>query len=82
VVKLSSLDAQQGVGTGVWHARRESAIRTTGIPFTFVQPTGFMSNALFWATSIKSESIVRTATGDGRIPSFILRTLPTSQQRR
>jgi uncharacterized protein YbjT (DUF2867 family) len=27
-----------------------------------------MSNALFWASSIKAEGVVRTATGDGRIP--------------
>jgi uncharacterized protein YbjT (DUF2867 family) len=27
-----------------------------------------MSNALFWARSIKAERVVRTATGDGKIP--------------
>ena len=27
LVKLSSMDAQQDVGTGVWHARGEAAIR-------------------------------------------------------
>ena len=27
-----------------------------------------MSNALFWATSIRAEGIVRSATGEGRIP--------------
>lgn len=56
------------MGTGVWHASGESAIRASGIPFTFVQPSGFMSNALFWAGSIKAEGIVRSATGDGKIP--------------
>ena len=68
LVKLSSMDAQQDVGTGTWHARGESAIRASGIVFTFVQPTGFMSNALEWATSIKAEGIVRAPTGGGRIP--------------
>jgi uncharacterized protein YbjT (DUF2867 family) len=69
LVKLSSYDGrEQNVGTGVWHARGESAIRASGIPFTFVQPSGFMSNALFWARSIKTEGVVRTATGDGKIP--------------
>jgi uncharacterized protein YbjT (DUF2867 family) len=52
----------------MWHVRGEAAIRTSGIAFTFVQPSGFMSNALFWARSIKSEGVVRTATGDGKIP--------------
>ncbi|MFY9803197.1 MAG: SDR family oxidoreductase [Candidatus Acidiferrales bacterium] len=68
LVKLSSLDAQQQVGTGAWHARGESAIRASGLAFTFVQPTGFMSNALFWATSLKAEGVVRSSTGDGKIP--------------
>jgi uncharacterized protein YbjT (DUF2867 family) len=47
LVKLSSMDAEQDVGTGVWHARGEAAIRASGIMFTFLQPTGFMENALF-----------------------------------
>jgi uncharacterized protein YbjT (DUF2867 family) len=68
LVKLSSMDALQCVGTGEWHARGESAIRASGVAFTFVQPTGFMSNALGWATSIKAERVVRSPTGEGRIP--------------
>jgi uncharacterized protein YbjT (DUF2867 family) len=68
LVKLSSMDAQQDIGTGVWHARGEAAIRGSGITFTFVQPTGFMANALFWAASIKGSGVVRSATGDGKIP--------------
>jgi uncharacterized protein YbjT (DUF2867 family) len=35
LVKLSSMDARQEVGTGVWHARGEAAIRASGITFTF-----------------------------------------------
>jgi uncharacterized protein YbjT (DUF2867 family) len=69
LVKLSSIDArEQNVGTGVWHARGEAAVRESGIAFTFVQPSGFMSNALYWARGIKTEGVVRTATGDGKIP--------------
>jgi len=69
LVKLSSIDArEQNIGTGVWHAHGESAIRASGVAFTFVQPSGFMSNALFWARSIKDEGVVRAATADGRIP--------------
>jgi uncharacterized protein YbjT (DUF2867 family) len=67
LVKLSSMDARQGVGTGVWHAQGESAIRASGIAFTFVQPAGFMSNALGWASSVRAEGVVRAPTGDGRI---------------
>jgi uncharacterized protein YbjT (DUF2867 family) len=68
LVKLSSMDAQQNVGTGAWHAQGEAAVRASGIGFTFVQPTGFMSNALEWASSIKQEGVVRAPTGDGKIP--------------
>jgi uncharacterized protein YbjT (DUF2867 family) len=69
LVKLSSYDArEQNVGTGVWHAHGEAAIRSTGVPFTFVQPSGFMVNALFWAHSIKAQAIVRSPTGEGKIP--------------
>ena len=69
LVKLSSYDArEQNVGTAVWHAAGEAAIRDKGIPFTFVQPSGFMSNALYWANSIKNEGVLRSATGQGRIP--------------
>jgi uncharacterized protein YbjT (DUF2867 family) len=68
LVKLSSADAAQQVGTGAWHARGEDAIRAAGIPYVFVRPTGFMDNALFWAQSIKAEGMVRSSTGDGKIP--------------
>jgi uncharacterized protein YbjT (DUF2867 family) len=66
LVKLSSMDVQHGLAIGAWHELGEAAIRASGISFTFVQPTGFMSNLLAWARSIKSEGIVRASTGDGR----------------
>jgi uncharacterized protein YbjT (DUF2867 family) len=68
LVKLSSYDArEQNCGTGVWHAQGESAIRITGIPWAFVQPSGFMSNALLWASFIRSNGAFRTATGNGKV---------------
>lgn len=66
LVKLSSMDVEQGLAIGAWHERGEGAIRASGIPFTFVRPTGFMSNLLAWARSIKAEGVVRSSTGDGR----------------
>jgi uncharacterized protein YbjT (DUF2867 family) len=68
IVKLSSLDVEHGLVIGAWHEKGEAAIRNTGIPFTFVRPTGFMSNLLAWAHSIKTESVVRSSTADGRRP--------------
>jgi uncharacterized protein YbjT (DUF2867 family) len=68
IVKLSSLDVEHGLAIGAWHEKGEAAIREIGIPFTFVRPTGFMSNLLAWAHSIKTESVVRSSTADGRRP--------------
>jgi uncharacterized protein YbjT (DUF2867 family) len=66
LVKLSSMDVQHGLAIGAWHELGEAAIRASGISFTFVQPTGFMSNLLAWAKPIKAEGIVRASTGEGR----------------
>src|SRR5215469_7793501 len=66
IVKLSSMDVQHGLAIGAWHEQGEAAIRASGVPFTFVQPTGFMSNLLAWAPAIKAEGVVRASTGDGR----------------
>jgi len=66
LVKLSSMDVEQGLAIGAWHERGEAAIRRIGVPYTFIQPTGFMSNLLAWSTSIKTEGTVRSSTGEGR----------------
>jgi uncharacterized protein YbjT (DUF2867 family) len=68
IVKLSSLDVEQGLAIGAWHEKGEEAIRETGMPFVMVRPTGFMSNLLAWAPSIKAEGVVRSSTGEGRRP--------------
>ena len=68
IVKLSSLDVEQGLAIGAWHEKGEVAIREVGIPFVFVRPTGFMSNLLAWVHSIKTEGIVRSSTANGRRP--------------
>jgi len=68
IVKLSSLDVEHGLAIGAWYEKGEAAIRATEIRFTFVRPTGFMSNLLAWAHSIKTESVVRSSTANGRRP--------------
>jgi hypothetical protein len=62
IVKLSSLDVEQGLAIGAWHEKGEAAIRASGVAFTFVRPTGFMTNLLAWAHSIKTEGVVRSST--------------------
>lgn len=68
VVKLSTYDVGPKVGTGVWHGDGEAAIRSTGVGFVFVQPSGFMDNFLYWAEAIKTEGTVRCSASTGKIP--------------
>jgi (4-alkanoyl-5-oxo-2,5-dihydrofuran-3-yl)methyl phosphate reductase len=68
IVKLSSLDVEQGLAIGAWHEKGEAAIRASGVTFTFVRPSGFMSNLLAWAHSIQNEGIVRSSAGYGGRP--------------
>ncbi len=68
IVKLSSLDVEHGLAIGAWREQGEAAIRASGVAFTFVRPSGFMTNLLAWAYSIKTEGIVRSSTGNGGRP--------------
>jgi uncharacterized protein YbjT (DUF2867 family) len=68
IVKLSSLDVEHALAIGAWHEKGEAAIRATGIPYTFVRPSGFMSNFLAWSNSIRLEGVVRSSTADGHRP--------------
>lgn len=67
LVKLSTLDVKTGVGTGPWHARGEEAIRESGVHHTFIRTSAFMSNALSWAESIRSDGVLASSTGEGKI---------------
>jgi uncharacterized protein YbjT (DUF2867 family) len=67
LIKLSTMDVEQSVGTGPWHGQGEAAIRASGLGFTIVRPAGFMDNALAWAPTIKSTGVVHAATGEGKI---------------
>jgi (4-alkanoyl-5-oxo-2,5-dihydrofuran-3-yl)methyl phosphate reductase len=52
---------------GILHRQKEQLIEETGIPWTFLRPSGFMSNTLrFWLNTIKSQAKVFNPTGDGK----------------
>ena len=44
-----------------YHIESEQAIRASGLAFTFLQPNGFMSNALEWAEPLKRGDVVTVA---------------------
>jgi uncharacterized protein YbjT (DUF2867 family) len=69
LVKLSVLGAGQPSGGRAiieWHDAAEKAITDSGIPWTFVRPGSFMSNALQWVGPIKGQGKVFSAFGDGK----------------
>jgi uncharacterized protein YbjT (DUF2867 family) len=69
VVKLSVLGASgKGAGVTAWHDAGERVLRESGLDWTFVRPGAFMSNALGWRDTIRSQGKVFTHFGDGRLP--------------
>jgi (4-alkanoyl-5-oxo-2,5-dihydrofuran-3-yl)methyl phosphate reductase len=51
---------------GALHRQKESLVEESGIPWTFLRPGGFMSNALQWVDTIKSQGKVFNPTADGK----------------
>jgi uncharacterized protein YbjT (DUF2867 family) len=69
IVFLSSLAANQPqFRIGQLHKIEEDAIRESDLPFTFVRPGGFMSNAYQWIRTINAEGAVYNPTGDAKFP--------------
>lgn len=68
IVHLSSIrvlsDPMPAMGR--WHHQREEIIRTSGIPATFLQPDGFMTNAYNWVPTIREGGYVIDPLGPGR----------------
>jgi len=51
-----------------WHRAGEERIEKSGIPYAFLRPASFASNALYWADTIKSHDTVYGALGDAALP--------------
>lgn len=69
VVKQSNMGAGDAERTTMqrWHRESELHLEGSGMAWTFVRPTGFMSNALTWAGMIKAQHTVYAAGGDGKL---------------
>lgn len=64
LVRLSVIGAQPPVEDDpytAYHLAGERAIEETGLPWTFLRPGQFMTNALYHAETIKSDGLVRQA---------------------
>jgi (4-alkanoyl-5-oxo-2,5-dihydrofuran-3-yl)methyl phosphate reductase len=69
IVKQSNMGAQSQPATTMqrWHRAGEQLIENSGMAWTFVRPTGFMTNTLGWAHMIKTQQAVYTPGGDGKL---------------
>ncbi|MGH9486069.1 MAG: SDR family oxidoreductase [Terriglobales bacterium] len=71
VVKLSVLDAgdpQEQFAR--WHAQAEAALRGSSLAWTILRPAHYMSNALGWAATIKTQGAFYEPAGTGRWAAF------------
>ena len=67
IVRLSAL-AQPGITLSKWHGEVEKMIEDSGIPFTFLQPNGFMQNFVnSMADTIKTQNAFYMPIGDGQV---------------
>jgi uncharacterized protein YbjT (DUF2867 family) len=68
IVKLSVRNVGHGATDPITtlHRADEEAIRDSGIGWTFLRPTGFMSNALNWAGMIAGDQVVHAPFAVGR----------------
>lgn len=71
VVKLSTFEAvDPGMIEHVkWHREREEMIRASGLAWTFIRPTMFMSTALDWVRTIREEGAIYFPGGEGKVPA-------------
>ncbi len=71
IVYLSVLGAQNEVGElATWHRATEKSIEASGLSYTFLRPTSFMSNTLHWVPSLKAQGKAFQATGDGKVSAI------------
>jgi len=66
LVMLSSGGVPFGVASGPLHAPGESVLKQSSLDWTILRPWEFMSNSLWWAETIRSQSSIFEPTGDGK----------------
>jgi uncharacterized protein YbjT (DUF2867 family) len=53
-----------------YHILSEAAVRESGLSWTFLQPSTFMSNTLQWAPQLRAGDVVRAAFPDVRVATI------------
>lgn len=73
VVKLSAMGGREALFTRQ-HAESEDYIQSTGVPYTFLRPNGFMQNmANYNAPTINTQDSFYGSEGDGRVSHIDIR---------
>jgi uncharacterized protein YbjT (DUF2867 family) len=69
LVKHSNIGAADDAASRMqrWHRAGELLIEDSAMTWTFIRPTGFMTNALAWAGTIRAQNAVYWTGGDGRV---------------
>jgi uncharacterized protein YbjT (DUF2867 family) len=70
VVKISTQEAgwTPVEGHGHWHKEREELIRGSGLKWTFLRPSMYMTFALTWSPSVRREHAIHVGGGTGKLP--------------
>lgn len=53
-----------------YNVQSEAAVRESGVPWTILRPSGFMSNALRWAPQLRAGDTVRAPFADVRVAAI------------
>jgi uncharacterized protein YbjT (DUF2867 family) len=68
IVKQSSTEAERSIGLGKWHREQEEFIKGSGMAWTIIRPSMFMTQTIkWWAATIKSRSAVFFPGGKGKV---------------
>ena len=70
VVKISAFAASDHsrAPVGRWHYQVEKELQESGLGWTILRPHHFMQNLLAQAVYVRTEGVVYSASGDGKIP--------------
>jgi uncharacterized protein YbjT (DUF2867 family) len=73
IVKLSAMGGREAIFPRQ-HAQSEDYIQSTGIPYTFLRPNGFMQNMVNYnAPTINTQNAFYGSEGDGRVSQIDVR---------
>ncbi len=63
----SAADSSERNAVARYHILSEKAVRESGLEWTFLRPSSFMSNALRWIPQLQAGDVVREPFGDVRV---------------